>query len=419
MDPRLGVYIHIPFCASKCGYCDFCSYAGSEKLMPRYHAALLGHIREAGPQLRQHHIDTVYFGGGTPSYYGARKLCEIFNCLKINALVYKTAEVTVEVNPDSVRKRDLKLLKSEGFNRVSIGAQSANDDILKLIGRRHNWDQVVRAAENAREAGFDNISLDLIYGLPSQSAEDWADTLNKALALRPEHLSCYALTLNPNTPMYEYKSSPLLPDDDAQADMYLYTVETLERFGYGQYEISNFCLKGRESRHNMKYWLLRDYMGFGAGAHSCVDGVRYSFVKDLRQYISGIHNADKYIDEYEKIEFIGLAAEYIMLGMRTVRGISEKEYHRIFKSDFEPIESALREFEQKGWAVTEGDRWRFTPNGFLLSNLLIGILLDKQAALRASGNPWMGAESLFAEHEELPAGEEIFYRSREREKQTN
>ena len=411
MSKNLGIYIHIPFCASKCGYCDFYSLSGCDKLMPKYHNALVDHIREAGPQLQQFYTDTVYFGGGTPSYYGARRICDLFNELKRAALVYKTAEVTVEVNPDSVRMHDLLLMRGEGINRLSIGAQSANDDILKLIGRRHNWMQVEQTVKNARAAGFDNISLDLIYGLPSQTKADWADTVTKAIALKPDHLSCYGLKIEEGTPLASYKDSPFLPDDDEQADMYLYTVETLERYGYRQYEISNFAQPKKESRHNLKYWLLKDYMGFGPGAHSCVNGVRYSYVRDLKAYIEGIQTGDAIIDEYEKIELLERAAEYLMLGMRTVRGISEKEYHNLYRSNFEPIEELLQEYKRKGWAIREeSGRWHFTASGFLLSNLLIGLLLDKQAEYKLSGNPWVDSMDMFLEKTELPPGEEVFYR---------
>ena len=209
--------------------------------------------------------------------------------------------------------------------------------------------------------------------------------------------------------MYSYKDSPLLPGDDDQADMYLYTCETLERFGYRQYEVSNFALPGRESKHNLKYWLLKDYMGFGPGAASCAGGVRYSYVKDLKQYISGVQNGDTIVDEYEKIGLLDRAAEYLMLGMRTVRGISPKEYHNRYRSDFAPLEELLREYERKGWAVYDTGRWHFTPSGFLLSNLLIGLMLDKQAEYKHSGNPWVDSMDLFRKETELPAGDEVFY----------
>lgn len=389
MDRMMGIYIHIPFCASKCSYCDFYSLAGCEKQMDKYQQALLRHIEESAPALDPYYIDTVYFGGGTPSYYGARRICEIFNALKNSAKVLKTAEVTVEMNPDSVTAQDLTYLKNEGVNRASLGMQSANDDILKLIGRRHTGRQTEAAYKALRAAGFDNISLDLIYGLPSQSRNDWAESLSRAIAMQPQHLSCYGLKVEDGTPICKYRGSALLPTDDDQADMYLYMTETLEHYGYRQYEISNFSLPGRESKHNLKYWTLQDYMGFGPGAHSCVDGVRYSYRRDLGEYIAGIMNNGEILDEYEKIDKEAKAAEYIMLGMRTTRGISRDEYQTLYRSSFDGMEYLLGEYEKRGWAKKAEDRWRFTSSGFLLSNPLIATLLETQSQEKMSAAPWI------------------------------
>jgi len=389
MERMLGIYIHIPFCASKCSYCDFYSLAGQESKMDRYQSALLKHIEESVAQMEPYYIDTIYFGGGTPSFYGAKRLCEIFNTLKRTAKVLKSAEVTVEMNPDSVSQNDLRLLKNEGVNRISLGVQSANDDILRLIGRRHSFKQAEQAVRLARGEGFDNISLDLIYGLPSQTKNDWADTLSKCIALRPQHFSCYGLKIEDGTPICKYRGSAFLPDDDEQADMYLYMTDILEHYGYPQYEISNFSLPSKESKHNLKYWLLDDYMGFGPGAHSFVDGIRYSFVRDLDKYIDGVFGTEYIIDEYEKPDALGIAAEYIMLGMRTVRGISKNEYSAVYKSGFDKIEYLLGEYEKKGWTKHRNDRWCFTSSGFLLSNILIGTLLEAQSQAKMSANPWI------------------------------
>lgn len=393
MERRLGIYIHIPFCASKCSYCDFYSLAGSEDKMDKYLTALEHHIRQSAPQLAPYYIDSIYFGGGTPSYFGARRLCNIINILKRSGRVLKSAEITVEANPDSVTLSGLQLLRREGVNRISLGVQSANPDILKLIGRRHNWLQVEKAVWNIRKAGIDNLSLDLIYGLPSQTKQDWADTLSRALQLRPEHLSCYGLKLEDGTPMYRYKDSPFLPSDDEQADMYLYTVEHLEQSGYPQYEISNFAIPGYASVHNQKYWQLRDYMGFGPGSHSCVGALRYSYVRDLDAYIQGVQTGDNLLEEYEQIQKLERAAEYLMLGLRTTHGISALEYQRIYRGSFSALEEVLREFSAHGWAKQENDRWHFTSSGFLLSNILIGSILEAQAADRRSGTPWLQSGS--------------------------
>ena len=338
---RLGIYIHIPFCVSKCSYCDFYSIAG-----------------------------------------------------------------TVEVNPDTTKLDELKLLRAEGVNRLSVGVQSANNDILKIIGRRHNFRQAELAVDAAREAGFENVSLDLIYGLPSQTRGDWAETLSRALELHPEHLSCYGLKLEEGTPMYRsYLGSPLIPDEDEQADMYLYTVDTLKHFGLEQYEISNFAIPGFESRHNLKYWQLDDYMGFGPGAHSCAGGVRYSYVRDLDLYVSAVVGDSMIIDEYEKIVPIQKATEYLMLGMRTIRGISEKEYHRIYRSDWAPIEETFELFERKGWAERNDERWHLTPAGFLISNVLINAVLEAQTGAKVENNPWMRDAVRNEKKQELPQGE--------------
>ncbi len=389
-DKHLGIYIHIPFCASKCGYCDFYSLAGCDKRMGKYQDALLRHIKEAESAMAPYYIDTVYFGGGTPSYYGAKRLMEVFNALKRAGKVLKSAEVTVECNPDSVSRHDLALMKKEGVNRISLGVQSASDDLLKIIGRRHNFTQVKKAVKLIRAAGFDNLSIDLIYGLPNQTKADWAESLAKALDLEPEHLSCYGLKLEEGTPMYDqYKDSPVIPTDDEQADMYLYTVETLQHYGYQQYEVSNFARRGKVCRHNMKYWDLEDYLGFGPGAHSCMGNTRFSFVRSLAGYIGGVMGGGDILDEYEKLDELDRAAEYLMLGMRRGRGISQEEYHRIYRSDFAPIEALLQEYEKDGWTKKFDGRWCFTPQGFLLSNILIGSLWEAQAEHRISGNPWI------------------------------
>ena len=411
MRQSLGIYIHIPFCASKCSYCDFYSLAGCEGLIPSYQDALLEHLDESGPSIKKYEVDTVYFGGGTPSFYGADRICELFNAVKMNGNVRLDAEVTVEVNPDSISLNALRLLRGEGVNRLSIGVQASDNNLLKLIGRRHNFQQAQKAVYNARMAGFDNVSIDLMYGLPSQTKSDWAETLARTVELHPEHISCYALKLEPGTPMYkDYRNSPILPDDDEQADMYCYAAEMLDRYGYRQYEISNFCAPGFESRHNLKYWRLDDYMGFGPGAHSSVGNLRYSFVKDLRRYISGVQRKLSITDEYQVIDPLERAVEYIMLGMRTTRGISEQEYHIRCQSNWKPIARTLEAFRQKGWTELESDgRWHFTVPGFLISNTLIGILLEAQASGRIEGTPWLHDAYEAEEKIHVPKSEEELF----------
>lgn len=391
----LGIYIHIPFCAKKCAYCDFYSRPGKTQLMPAYNKAVISHIQESARQLSGYYIDTVYFGGGTPSFFGADRLIEIFDALKQNGMVLVDGEVTLEANPDSVTKADLIKLRKAGFNRISIGVQDTDDEMLKKLGRIHTFAAAKEAVENARAAGFKNVSIDLMYGLPSQTKEAWATTLAKALTLKPDHISCYGLKLAPGTEMYIYNDSPFIPDDDTQADMYLYAVEYLERFGYRQYEISNFSKKGYESQHNLKYWRGQEYLGFGAAAYSYIGGMRFGNIADLDGYTKNIASGEQVIEQIEKIYAFEKASEYLMLGLRTTYGINEEEYRAIYPADFSLICETLKKFEKEGWAVNNNNRWSFTPSGFLLSNILIGQILDAQSEEGyIKPRPWQSEEEL-------------------------
>jgi oxygen-independent coproporphyrinogen-3 oxidase len=267
--------------------------------------------------------------------------------------------------------------------------QSASEKHLKNLGRRHTFAQAEDAVKNARAAGFHNLSIDLMYGLPSQTRDEWADTLNRAAALKAEHISCYSLKLEEGTPLYIYRDSPFLPDDDTQADMYLYMVETLSRFGYKQYEISNFARRGFESHHNLKYWMGDEYLGFGPSAHSYIGGVRYSFISDTEKYIANISAGDSVVDTTEEIADFEQAGEYLMLRLRTTTGISEEEYYSIYHCKMDYILELLHNYEERGWAQFKDGRWRLTPEGFLLSNTLIVDLLDAQTRQRTETvRPW-------------------------------
>ena len=379
MADKLGLYIHIPFCRSKCDYCDFYSRAGCEGRMDDYQKALIAHMKETGPLTRGYHVDTVYFGGGTPSYYGAKRIKELLGAVARRFDLAKDAEITVECNPDSVDRRMLTVLRRAGVNRLSMGVQSAHDEELANLHRPHTFRQTQDAVAVARAAKFKNLSLDLIYGLPGQDMALWRDTVEQALRLEPQHLSCYGLKVEPGTPLDDrVVRGEKLPDDDAQADMYLWTVERLAAAGYRQYEISNFARSGYQSRHNLKYWMGRPYIGFGPGAHSDFGGRRYSFVRDLEKYISSVLEGGAVIDESELIPQRERGGEYLMLRLRTTRGIEEWEYRREFFMNFDPIEQKLEEYEREGWAERHDRRWNLTPKGFLVSNQLIGDLLSVQ-----------------------------------------
>ena len=375
--PTLGLYLHIPFCRSKCDYCDFYSLAGREGRMAEYQRALLTHIKRLAPLAQGYRVDTVYFGGGTPSFYGAERLVELLEEIRGGFALAPDAEITLEGNPDSVDEESLSRLRRGGFNRLSMGMQSGCQAELTAIHRPHTAGQTDRAVEAARQAGFENLSLDLIYGLPGQTLESWEQTVEHALSLKPDHLSCYGLKVEEGTPLAKrVAEGELLPDDDMQADLYLWTVERLERGGYAQYEISNFAPTGYESRHNLKYWNTQPYMGFGPGAHSDFGGRRYSHIRDLDGYIRQVLAGEEPVDEEVVISRQERGAEYVMLRMRTAHGMEEGEFTACTGMDFAPLKRELEEYERRGLAVQNGTRWRFTPEGFLLSNLLIGRLLE-------------------------------------------
>lgn len=379
--PTLGLYIHIPFCKAKCAYCDFYSLAHSEEKMDAYMAALLRHLEEVAPRAAGMQVDTVYFGGGTPSYLGAARLCRILQTVLRRYDVARDAEITLEANPDSAGDwKELRRLRRAGFNRLSLGVQSTDDALLRRIGRVHTYEQVQQAVKAARQAKFTNLSLDLIYGLPGQTMEDWQRTLADAVALGPEHLSCYGLKLEEGTPLWQQRQTLTLPDDDAQADMYLYTVAALGEMGYEQYEISNFAKPGKASRHNLKYWNMEEYAGFGPGAHSDFGGVRYGYVRDIDSYIAGM----LVLSESENDSTLARDYEYVMLSLRTAAGIDRQNFEKRYRQRFQPMETLFEQYEKAGLALPTGGGWRLTPKGFLVSNSIIAALQEALAQQRAA-----------------------------------
>ena len=368
MEKPLGLYLHIPFCKSKCTYCDFYSLPHSEEKMDAYTAALIRHLEEVAPRCARQTVDTVYFGGGTPSYLGEKWLTQLLKTVKKRYHVAPDAEITLEANPDSAGDwKTLRALRKAGFNRISLGVQAADDAMLRRIGRVHTWDQVLSAVAAARMAKLENISLDLIYGLPGQTLAAWQETLTAAAALEPKHISCYGLKVEPGTPLWQQRQSAALPDDDAQADMYLWTVDYLAKQGYAQYEISNFARPGFESRHNLKYWQLGEYAGFGPGAHSDLGGVRFAYERDLDAYIAG----ELRLSEMERIPPLDRDLEYIMLSLRTAQGIDSGYFERQFRQRFRPMEELLTQYEAHGLAARTERGWHLTPRGFFVSNAII------------------------------------------------
>ena len=373
----LGIYIHVPFCRSKCQYCDFYSLTTKDdKLMDGYIAAMCKHIKEAGELAPGYKVDTVYFGGGTPSFFGGDGMATIMSAIRRSFDVTADAEITFEANPDSVSDKLLRRLRGEGFNRVSLGVQTDNDELLRKLGRPHTYAQVMTAVQRIRKAGFRNLSLDLMYGLPGQTLYDWEKTLHHVLTLNPEHISCYALKVEPGTPLYDYKDICNIASDDTQADMYLSGIEILKSKGYRQYEISNFAKKGMVSKHNLKYWMGGEYLGFGPDASSDFAGKRFSIIRDLHGYIDGVKNGKQVLTDVQEIPQRERAGEYLMTRLRTTTGICREEYEKQYLLPFGPLEESLERCERHGLAVRNSeDRWYLTPQGFLVSNSIISDLL--------------------------------------------
>ena len=373
----LGIYVHVPFCRSKCQYCDFYSLTTKDdRLMDSYIDATCRHIKEAGALAPDHKVDTIYFGGGTPSFFGADGMATILTAIRRSFDVTADAEITFEANPDSVSDKLLRRLRSEGFNRVSMGIQTDDDAILQKLGRPHNYDQAVTAVERIRRAGFRNLSLDLMYGLPGQTLDSWEKTLRRVLSLNPEHMSCYGLKVEERTPLYQYKDICGIPDDDTQADMYLAAVDILRSKGFRQYEISNFARKGLVSKHNLKYWMGGEYLGFGPDASSDFGGKRFTIVRDLLAYLDGIKNGGRVLEDVQEIPPRERAGEYLMTRLRTTAGIDPNEYEKQYLLPFQPLEEILQRYASQNLAVHAADgTWHLPPKGFLVSNSIISDLL--------------------------------------------
>lgn len=354
-----NAYIHVPFCVKKCNYCAFTSF---NKLLRKsdYVDALFKEIKE---KYKGEELNTLYFGGGTPSLLSIDDVKKIMSCFNFE----NCAEITFEVNPNKLKVEYLRSLYDLGVNRLSIGAQSFDNEILKIIGRLHTLDDIKLAVKSARVVGFNNISLDLIYGLPSQSLQNFENSLKQAIALNIEHISLYGLKIEEGT-VFAKQIPENLPDDDMQADMYLLATDVLCRAGYEKYEISNFAKRGFYSRHNLNYWNANTYYGFGCGAHGYEDDCRYENQIDLEEYIKNplIKLANTKITQQEKIE------EEIFLGFRKAEGINVKRLIDIYGYDFETInKDKINLFLENDYIFRTQDGYALSDKGFLLSNEIL------------------------------------------------
>ena len=379
----LSLYVHIPFCETKCHYCDFNTYAGIEALIPGYLTALETEIRFWGERLDRPAVSTIFFGGGTPSYVpieGIEAICRsIFEAFDVD----HAAEVTLESNPGDYSKRDLTRYLGAGINRLSIGVQSLDDDLLKSLSRRHDSATAIGAYRSARDAGFDDINLDLMFGLSNQTEDQWRSTLDRTIALEPDHLSLYALTLEPGTPLDALVNIGEVeePDPDLAADMYLYSEKSLAHAGFDHYEISNWSRPGRESKHNLAYWLNVPYLGVGPGAHSYLPNRRFAALRSPRRYVDLLGGTLPAGDPVDALLSVGLLesvdpvtpvselADTMMMGMRLSRGIVSDEFETRFGASLQTVFGpVISDLSEMGLLVSDETGIRLSENGHLLGN---------------------------------------------------
>ncbi|MDZ4767512.1 MAG: radical SAM family heme chaperone HemW [Chloroflexota bacterium] len=380
----LSIYVHVPFCTTKCTYCAFNTYTNLDHLIPAYVDALCAEIAYVGERTPQPNAGTVFFGGGTPSLLTAAQYDRIFDTLHQMFRVDEEAEITLEANPNDLTPAYASALRAVGFNRISIGMQSANARELQLFRRRHGVDEVMQAVSAAREGGFDNINLDLIYGIPDQTRDDWIATLRQALALRPMHISLYALGIEEDTPMATWVDRGLvpMPDDDLAADMYADADALLEQDGFVQYEISNWARDGQTSRHNLQYWRSLPYLGLGPGGHGFVDGVRYATMLSPQRYIAALTTRldaprpafplTPAVGEWSALTLDDEISEMLIMGLRLVQeGIAFDDFRARFGVDLMQRHGAVfTHYAQHGLIDLNETHVRLTKRGRLLSNMV-------------------------------------------------
>ena len=370
-----GLYIHIPFCRSRCSYCDFATGIYQGELAERYVTAVVDEI--AGSANIGSSVDTIYFGGGTPSLLTPAKLDRILAALHKHFQVQPDTEVTLEMNPGTVTPEQLRAFRQLGINRASFGAQTFDDAELAKLGRSHTSAETLETFHNLREAGFDNVSFDLIAGLPGQTLAGWQQNVDRALALEPEHLSFYLLEVHSGTPLADHIRRGLQPkpDEDLAAEMYEWMLARAAGEGYEHYEISNLCKPGFSSRHNTKYWTGAPYYGFGCSAHS-FDGPsvnkgprRWSNQRDVLRYVEAVEQRISPIVEQQELSDVDLRAEALFLGMRMMRGVDLRQFSETFGVDLRAEHrDELDRFHEAGLVEFDGDLIRLTRNGALMSN---------------------------------------------------
>ena len=372
----LELYIHIPFCVQKCQYCDFLSGPSDQETRDRYIEALLAEI-QAVQGVEAYEIVSVFIGGGTPSVLKAEAIASIMRTLQEQFFFCEDAEVTIEANPGTVDLEKLTIYRNVGINRLSLGLQSTDAEELKLLGRIHSYEEFLKSYEWARKAGFSNINIDLMFAIPGQTGEAWRQHLYQVAELNPEHISAYSLIIEEGTPFAEQNLD--LPDEDTEYQMYEDTAEILERYGYRQYEISNYAKQGYMCRHNAGYWQRLEYLGFGLGASSLYGGMRFSNTHQMQEYLKESRNPDQIRKDVTVLSRNEQIEEFMFLGLRMTEGISEKKFEENFDVRLMDIYGdILQKYEETGFMEHIETKWRLTRKGIHVSNhILADFLLDE------------------------------------------
>lgn len=380
---KLGLYIHIPFCMKKCLYCDFYSIpAANEQLKNLYLEALMLHFEEHSLQLAPYVIDSIYFGGGTPSLLSVDQISMLLRKIRKNFFVSSKCEITLETNPGTVDKAKLAAFKRCGVNRLSIGCQSFAENDLRVCGRVHSVTDNIQVMESAINSGFKNINVDIMYGLPGQSLQNVLGSIEKAVRLGATHISLYGLKVEEGTPFYAMQSQRklILPDEDTESDMYFVSCNLLRQLGFKHYEISNFAKPGFESVHNLKYWNCDEYIGFGPSAHSFFSGKRFYYKNSTSLYIKNFtenYDGQGIVDKCIDVQFGTQMAEYVMLRMRLGEGVNCEEFRRRFGRSFESIYlNKMNPFLRSGHIVKTPDGYAFTEQGMYVSNYILSRMID-------------------------------------------
>lgn len=373
---QLGIYIHIPFCARKCAYCDFYSVASDEKA-EKYVGALIEQIKSYKRKAKSYIVDTVYIGGGTPTVIDAEYIRDIMAAVKETFRIEDGAEISIEANPGTLDGTKLATYRESGINRISIGLQSADNEELKTLSRIHTWEDFENSFLLARLEGFENINVDIMYALPSQTKKRLSDTLDAVIGLNPEHISFYGLKIEDNTPFANNPEvAAALPDEETQYRMYMDSAKKLEDNGYLQYEISNFAKEGKFCRHNMRYWKCGNYLGFGTAAASLFDENLFTYVKNIDAFIEDPLSPEL-IESEKQLSPSELATQFIMLGFRLAKGIESGEYALRFGRKLEEdYGEKLKPFIEKKLAVKTSAGYKLTRRGMLVSNYILSDILD-------------------------------------------